>query len=306
VKVVFFGTPQVAVPFLEALVEGGHRIVSVVCQPDKPSGRKMQLASPPVKIYAASQNIPVLQPVKLDECSAEIIASLKADIGVVVAYGKLIPRSVFSAPTYGCFNIHFSLLPRYRGAAPFQWTLINGERETGVSIFWLEETLDSGPVLSQTNAAIMPEEDAPSLLNRLTELGVHDMLNTLEQIQAGNCTGKKQEGTPTFAPQLKKEDGRIAWSKPALTIFNLMRGTKPWPGIHTTFKGETLKILSATVNNSSGRPGEIIELVKDKGIVVACGESSLLVTEVHPANKKAMSAWSYAQGLHLHTGDKLI
>jgi methionyl-tRNA formyltransferase len=306
VKVVFFGTPQVAVPFLEALVAQGHDVVSVVCQPDKPAGRNMQLTAPAVKTFALSKNIPVGQPLKLDQISADNICALKADVGVVVAYGKLIPRSVFSAPVYGCFNIHFSLLPLYRGAAPFQWALINGERETGVSLFWLEETLDSGPILSQTKIAIMPQEDAPALMRRLTEFGIKDMLDTLEHIQAGNCIGKKQEGTPTFAPQLRKETGRIDWAKPAQSIFNLMRGTKPWPGVYTTFKGETLKILSAAVATSSGAPGEILELEKEKGFVVGCGNGSLLVTEVHPANKKAMSAWSYAQGLHLHPGDKLI
>lgn len=305
-KVVFFGTPQVAVPFLEALVEGGHQVVTVVCQPDKPSGRKMQLTPPPVKTFAEAKNIPVLQPAKLDQNSADTISSLKADVGVVVAYGKLIPRSVFSAPFYGCFNVHFSLLPLYRGAAPYQWALINGERETGVSLFWLEETLDSGPLLTQTKTAIMPQEDAPALMARLTEFGINDMIETLEQIKAGNCTGKKQEGTPTFAPQLKKETGRIDWAKPAQEIFNLLRGTKPWPGVYTTFKNETLKILSASVLDSSGVPGSFLELIKDKGFVIGCGEGSLLVTEVHPANKKAMPAWSYANGLHLQPGDKLI
>jgi len=306
VKIVFFGTPQIAVPFLKALVERGHQVCAVVCQPDKPCGRNMQITPPPVKLYAQSQNIPILQPAKLDHNSAEKIASLNADIGVVVAYGKLIPRAVFSAPKYGCFNIHFSLLPKYRGAAPVQWALINGEKETGVSLFWIEETLDSGPLLSQTKIEIMPDEDAPALLDRLSVVGVNDMLNTLERIKAGDSVGKKQVGTPTFAPQLKKEIGRIDWTKSAQSVLNLMRGTKPWPGVCTTHNNETLKILHASVHSATGVAGTITELIPDKGFVVACGGQSLLVTNVHPANKKAMLAWAYAQGAHLQPGDKLI
>lgn len=316
-NVLFFGTPEVSVPFLRALTET-HTVRAVITQTDKPSDRGHQLHQPPAKKLALTRNIPVFQPEKFDEEIVNKLKELNADAGVVVSYGRLIPEKVFSLPKFGCFNVHFSLLPKYRGAAPIQWALINGEIETGVTTFWIEKTLDTGPILLQRTLPILPDDDSITLTEKLIPLGIEAMQETLSRIKAGDCAGKPQSGEPTFAPSLKKEQGKIDWSKPAKDIANLIRGTKLWPGAYTfaaggKLKGKRLKILKADASQSC--PGELCPidvpagqitcLIKSIGFSVRCGKDFLIIKEIQPENKSTMPAWDFLQSGHLSPGDKL-
>ncbi len=315
-KVLFFGTPSLSVPFLERLIVT-ETVVGVVTQPDKPAARGCHLRQPPVKERALAHQLPVFQPGKISGGFRDRISDLAPDIGVVIAYGKLIPEPVFTLPFYGCFNIHFSLLPKYRGAAPVQWALINGEKQTGVTTFWLERTLDSGPVLEQEPIPVLPEDDAQSLFGKLIPLGVDVMTRTLDRIKAGRCAGAAQAGDVTFAPSLDRDTGHIRWDMPAERIIDLMRGTRPWPGTYTVIasgpqEGRRLKILAASVASgdeagqmSYAAPGAISALSRNRGFVVRCGAGALLIEEVQPENKKPMSAWSYLQGGHISPGTLL-
>jgi len=300
-KIIFFGTPEVASNFLKDAAET-EAVLCVFTQSDKPKGRKLMLTASAVKTAALKLSLPVYQPDKLSDEDVEIIKNFKPDVGVVVAYGKLIPQSVFSIPLYGCFNIHFSLLPKYRGAAPVQWALINGESKTGVSSFWLEKTLDSGPVLVKKELSILPYDSAKELFEKLTTLGIEVMRETFDKIKSGDCTAIKQEGTVTFAHLLKKSDGFIKWQKNAQDILNLIRGTNPWPGAHTAMvlnaQTTTFKIIGAKIfTGPIGKNficGQLIGILPKKGIVVACGLGALLIETVHPANKVAISADVFA------------
>jgi len=308
-KIIFFGTPEVAANFLKDAAKT-ETVLCVFTQSDKPKGRKLMLTPPAVKTAALELSLPVYQPEKLSDEDVEIIKNFKPDVGVVVAYGKLIPQSVFSTPLYGCFNIHFSLLPKYRGAAPVQWALINGENKTGVSSFWLEKTLDSGPVLVQKELSILPKDSAKEMLEKLTTLGIEVMHETLDKIKKGDCTGVKQEGPVTFAHSLKKSDGFIKWQKNAQDILNLIRGTNPWPGVHTavSFNGKeiVLKVINAKIfTEPIGENfvcGQLISILPKKGIVVACGLGALLIETVHPANKVEVSADVFAINNKLQPG----
>ncbi|MBN1822806.1 MAG: methionyl-tRNA formyltransferase [Endomicrobiales bacterium] len=312
-KLVFFGTPEVSRKFLEELHKE-HEICAVVCQPDKPAKRGFHLQEPPVKTFAKEKAITVFQPEKFDPETAGELKKLGADVGVVISYGKLIPKDAFTAPSFGCFNIHFSLLPKYRGAAPVQWALINGENETGVTTFWLEETLDTGPLLVQEKTEILPQDDAVTLMDRLTLIGIRAMNATLDRIRKGQCAGAPQKGAATFARSLKKSDGKIDWSKPAAEIVNLVRGTKPWPGAYFHVgKGRngngTVKVIKAVVADEVPRegagPGTVVSVKNPRGFTVKCGSGSLIVEEVHPENRKAMDARAFVQGSRLSVGDAL-
>lgn len=309
-KILFFGTPEIAVPFLSEAA-ARHTVVGVVTQPDKPAARHLELHSSAVKLAAEKRNLEVFQPEKFDDETASKLAKLNAGLGIVVSYGKLIPETIFNIPKLACFNIHFSLLPKYRGAAPVQWALINGEKETGVSSFWLEKTLDSGPILVQKKIQIDDSDDEETLFNKLIPLGLGVMNETLELLKTGKVPGNKQEGNPTNAPILKKEDGKIDWSKPAEEIRNIIRGTKLWPGAYCIgaegkLENRRIKILKAEIfaSSASTKPGEISEIVKNKGFVVGCGRGALLIEEVQPENKNPMPAWSFLQGGYASAGSK--
>lgn len=310
-KIIFFGTPGVAVPFLAELCSS-EEVAGVVAQPDKPAERGQKLKAPAVKTLAEEKGLRVFQPQKPGDELAAGIKDLKPDVGVVVSYGRLIPESVFTAPAYGCFNVHFSLLPKYRGAAPVQRALMNGEAETGVTTFWIEKTLDSGPVLVQKKLKISPDDDAVSLRMKLGALGIEAMNETLARIKRGECAGTPQQGEPTLAPALKKEDGRIDWKRPAAELHNLVRGTKVWPGAYVIIPGgklagHRLKILKVRVREDApaGGPGTVTGVEKDLGFVVKCGKGSLLVEEVHLENKNPVPAWSFWQGRQLNIGESL-
>ncbi len=312
-KTLFFGTPQIAVPYLDWLSQH-TTVVGVVCRPDEPVGRGYKITAPPTKVFAETKKIPVYQPAgPWTEQTAQAFKSLNADLGIVIAYGRILPRTIFMAPKLGCINIHFSLLPKFRGAAPMQWALINGESKTGVSAFWLEEGMDSGPVFHQAETPILADDNATSLREKLVPLGISVLERVVRDVEARNILRHAQQGEPTYAPLLKKEHGRINWALPAATIVNLVRGVCEWPGATTTFsvdKGapRQLKILGCAEfahRKNSAAPGTVSDFIKDKGIVVSAGDGLVLVRNVQPEGKKAMPASAFWQGAHLKIGDKL-
>jgi methionyl-tRNA formyltransferase len=302
-KTIFLGTPALAVPFLERLAQKTD-VRTVITAPDQPAGRGYELKAPEVKVAAQKLSLPVLQPETLKDAAAvEKIRALGADVGIVVAYGKLLPKEVLSLLKHGFLNVHFSLLPKYRGAAPIQWALVNGETETGVTLFWLDEGMDTGPIFLQKKIAIQPEDDADSLRNKLVELGVSSLEEALQLLEKSKPRRDPQTGPASKAPILKKENGRIDWAKPAEAIQNQVRGFAPWPGAYV----EGLKIVKAKVSFDSEKaaPGTVIRLVSGEGPVVKCGSNSLVLLQVQPEGKKAMPAWSWWQGARLKLGEKL-
>jgi methionyl-tRNA formyltransferase len=308
-KTVFFGTPAVAVPFLERLA-GRSKVLGVVCSPDKPAGRGYENHPPEVKPAAQKLGLPVFQPPKLKDPSvAETIAAWgAADVGIVVAYGKLIPRAVFDLPRHGLVNVHFSLLPRYRGAAPVQWALINGESRTGVTLFRIEESMDSGPVFLQAAEDVRPDDDSASLRARLVERGLPLLDELLVRLEAGPFEPTPQAGEPTLAPILKKEDGLLRWD--ALTArqaADLVRGAYEWPGAYTLDRGEVLRVRRAEPRDgpASGEPGAVVSVEKGLGFAVRCRDGNLLLRRVQSGGKKEMDAWSYWNGARLKPGDRL-
>jgi methionyl-tRNA formyltransferase len=313
VKVLFFGTPEVAVPFLEWLMFH-QTVVGVVCRPDQPVGRGYKLTSPPTKIFGQTKGVPIFQPVgHWSPDTVGKISDTKADVGVVVAYGRILPKAVFMAPRLGSINIHFSLLPKYRGAAPMQWSLIRGETKTGVTAFWLEEGLDSGPICRQKEIPIEPSDDTVTLRQKLIPVGIQVLEQVFKDLEAGRIIKNPQEGAPTLAPQLTKETGQIQWKSDAPSIVNLVRGVREWPGAATRFSSQggsskQLKIFKAEAHISREKPktpGTILAADQDQGIVVQAGQGLVLVKQLQPEGKKEMSAWSFWQGARLEVGAQL-
>jgi methionyl-tRNA formyltransferase len=311
-KLIFMGTPPFAVPSLQKLLEAGHTVAAVFTQPDKPVGRKQIITPPPVKVFAQSHNLTILQPTKIKtpEARAEIEPLLKAaDAGIVAAYGRLLPEWMLSAPKQGCINVHSSLLPKYRGAAPINWAIASGERETGVTIMQMDEGLDTGPMLLQGRLAIGENETAPELTARLADLGASLLLETLAKLESGTITATPQNNDEaTYAPILKKEDGQVDWSSDATKIRNRLRGFSPFPGCFTFLNGQRIELVNVTAEVSlfaDAEPGAIVEVMKDS-FVVACGDASRLrVTQVQPAGKKVMSVRDFLNGAKIQPGAKL-
>ncbi len=310
VKVLFFGTADISKAFLESLYAGKHDIFCVT-MPDKPAARGQKLTPPAVKTFAMENNIPFIQPDKFTTEVIDQIKNFKPQAGIAVSYGKLIPKEVFDLPDFKTFNIHFSLLPKYRGAAPVQYAIRNGETETGVSSFYLEESLDTGAIILQERTAIGEKENAQDLFKRLIPLGISVMNETLKCFENGDCKGKTQAGEPSYAPTLKKEDGLIIWKKSAKDIFNQTRGLFPWPGTYSVIlkgklEGKRIKIIeSAVIENSTinDETGKVYSVDKNKGFTVLCGKGKLLITKIQPENKPVMSAWDFIQGGQLAEGD---
>lgn len=308
-KTIFFGTPETAVPFLKALAARA-KILAVVSQPDKPAGRGLSVVATPVKAAALELGIKVLQPSKPSEAAAELKA-LAPDLAVVVAYGRLLRRDVLDVPRLGTMNAHFSLLPKYRGAAPVQWSLVRGEKKTGVTLFWLDEGMDTGPIQSALETEVGPDEDAGGLLARLTELGVGLLDKTLIDIEAGKVVRSPQVGEPTLAPLIKREDARLDLSRTAVEVHDLVRGLRLWPRAYLESRGGRLLVLKTALPGpsdpaGSGRPGTVLSVERGRGILVQCGSCSRLwFLEVQPEGKKALNAADFANGLRLAVGGLL-
>lgn len=305
-RVVFLGTPEFAVPSLTALASE-HEVVAVFTQPDRPKGRGNQLASSPVKMAASSLNIPVYQPERIRRPeSVELLKSFHSELMVVVGYGQIIPQSMIDLPREGILNVHASLLPKYRGAAPIQWVIANGETETGVTIMQIDAGLDTGDMLLKSSVGIGPEESAPELSARLAPLGAQLLLDTIRHIASGTVRRDKQnDAEATIAPILKKEDGFIDWSRTARVTYNRLRGFTPWPGAYTTFRGQQLSIVRAKpVEEPTVAPGTL--RVQKRRLLAGCGENAALeLLEVQPAGKKRMSAEAFLNGYKITEGERM-
>jgi methionyl-tRNA formyltransferase len=301
------GTPQAAVPTLRQIVEDGHEVTAVWTQPDKPSGRGNKIAVPPVKVFALARGLSIFQPARIKNDEAkQLFASHNADVAVVVAYGRILPDEFSRAPRRGCINVHFSLLPLYRGAAPANWAIINGETETGVTTMFIEPALDTGPILLQQKTPIGEKETAPALMQRLAEIGAELLGETLARLDT--LTPRPQhDADATFAPVLRKEDGLIDWSLSAFAIERCVRGLQPWPNAYTSFNSKGLTIWSAgpaTITNAKAVPGEIVVVHRDE-LVVSCGEQTgLRLIEVQPESRKRITVREFISGARLKVGDR--
>lgn len=307
-KILYMGTPDFAVPPLQALLENNYEICGVVTQPDKPKGRGHRLAPTPAKEFAISKNIPVFQPetLKNDIFLAEL-TNLNPDIIVVAAYGKILPPYILDYPKYGCINVHGSLLPKYRGAAPIQRAVIDGEKETGITIQQMNEGLDTGDILLIKKTEIGEYETSGELFSRLSLLGAETLLEALEKIENGTITRTPQiNEEATYAKMLNKDTGKIDWTKSSKEIFSLIKGTNPYPVAHTLYKKQVLKIYTASLGKvSDGKPGEIINLPSRK-IEVVCGDGvSLIISEVQLFGKKRMDTSSFLNGNSIDIGEIL-
>jgi methionyl-tRNA formyltransferase len=307
-RLIFMGTPESAVPTLRRCVEGGHEVAAVWTQPDRPAGRGGRLKAPPVKEYALSQGLKVHQPLKIrTEDALELFASEGADAAVVVAYGRILPPGFLRAPRFGCVNVHFSLLPKYRGAAPVNWAVVRGEAETGVTTMLMDEGLDTGPVLLQRRTEIGPSETAPQLLERLSLDGAELLGETLARL--GELEPRPQDDAgATLAPILKREDGLIDWSLTAPDIERRVRGFQPWPNAYTSREGRRLILWRASVAEGAGDERQAGEVVTARGdeLVVRCGGGTALrVEELQPEGKQRMRARDFLNGTRLAAGERL-
>ena len=306
-RIVFMGTPQAAVPTLRQCVADGHQVVAVWTQPDKPSGRGNKVNISPVKEFALSRGLSVFQPARIKNDEAkQLFASHDAELAVVVAYGRILPNEFLHAPRRGCINVHFSLLPKYRGAAPTNWAIVNGETETGVTTMFIEPTLDTGPILLQRKTGIGTKETAPELMQRLAETGADLLGETLARLDE-LIPRPQQDADATFAPILKKEDGLIDWSQSAFAIERRVRGFQPWPNAYTSFNSKGLTIWSAEplpASHPNAVSGEVISAHGNE-LVVSCGEQTALrLLEVQPEARKRIPARDFINGMHLKVGDR--
>ncbi len=313
-KIVFIGTPDFAVGALQAIIEAGHQVSAVVTQPDKPKGRGKELQMTPVKACAAAHNIPVFQPGKIKEPEAvEVLRSYEADIFVVAAFGQILSEEILSMPKYGCVNIHASLLPKYRGAGPIQWAIIDGEKKTGVTIMQMEKGLDTGDMLLQKEVEIDPKETGDSLHDKLAAAGAELIVEALPKIAAGQLTPRKQNDAEScYAKMLQKSMGRIDWNLTADKLDCLIRGLISWPGASTTFRGKNLKIWEEepvmegdfSVSISESLPGTIV-CVEKEAFYVQTKEGVLKVLSVQIEGKKRMAVKDFLLGYPIKAGECL-
>ncbi|GAA1959623.1 methionyl-tRNA formyltransferase [Microbacterium aquimaris] len=296
-RLVFAGTPDPAVPSLSALARSSHEIATVITRPDAPRGRKRVLTPSPVAAAAQELGIDTLKTARLDEDATARISEVGPDLGVIVAYGGLVREPLLSVPAHGWINLHFSLLPRWRGAAPVQHALIAGDRVTGAAVFRLVAALDAGDVFAQREVPVHPEETAGELLHRLAEHGAELLLEVVDEIAAGNALARPQTGEPTLAPKLTIDDGRIRWEEPTGRVLDRIRGTTPEPGAHTTVDGARLKVLRAEAVHDVGHlePGQVVWA--DKRVLVGTRDGAIALLEVQPAGRGAMSAADWWRGL---------
>lgn len=306
-RAVFMGTPEFAVPTLQALIDH-HQVEAVVTQPDKQRGRGKKVQFPPVKEKAVEHEIPVYQPQKArDEEFVEILREINPDVIVVVAYGQILPESILNIPKYGCINVHGSLLPKYRGAAPIQWAVLDGEEKTGITTMYMEKGLDTGDMIDKAEVVLDQKETAGTLHDKLMEIGANLLLETLEKLENETAVRIKQNDSEScYASMLTKEMGQIDFSKSAREIECLIRGMNPWPSAYTSLNGKTLKVWEAEVltENPGEEPGTVIDVTKD-AIVVACKEGALKLLEIQMAGKKRMKVSAFLLGYQVEKGMKL-
>ena len=310
-KLVFMGTADLSCPSLQKLADNpATRIAAVVTQPDRPKGRDLKLQPSPVKSLAQRLDLPVLQPARArDEQLRDALRQLQPDLVVVVAFGQILPQAILDLPKFGCLNVHTSLLPKYRGASPIQSAILHGETETGVTIMKMDAGLDTGDILAQARAPILPEDNSQTLHDRLAELGADLLAKTIPDFVAGNIIPRPQpaEGA-TYAAKIRKEDGHIHWTEPALKILNRLRAFTPWPGAFTFLKRDEkslmLKIWKAEPVDRFGTAGTVLSADKS-GIIVACGENSLRILELQLEGRRRMAAAEFLAGHALRGGDTL-
>ena len=313
-RLVFMGTPDFAVPSLQALLDGEDEVVGVISQPDKPAGRRMVLHAPPVKVCALAYGVPIFQPDSIRTNDViERLRTWRPDLIVVAAYGKILPAAVLALPRGGCINVHASLLPEYRGAAPIQWAIARGETRTGVTIMQINEKMDAGDILLQQTVALKSDETGGSMHDTLANLGSHALVEAIRGLKTGRLTAVPQdESVATYAPRLRKEDGEIDWSRPAVQIEHRIRAFHPWPSAYTWLAGKRLKILAAHVQNGERRdsrspstaPGTIIDLHDDL-LSIATGDGNLGIGALQLQGKKALPIAAFVKGHRLAPGDRL-
>ena len=312
-KILFMGTPDIAASVMKALLEAGHEIVLAVTQPDREKGRGKGLAQSPVKELAEAEGIPVFQPerIRRPEAQAELralLAETSPEVGVVVAFGQILPQEVLDLPKHGCINVHASLLPKYRGAAPIQWAVLDGCEKSGVTTMQMDAGLDTGDILLQREIVLDARETGGSLFDKMTVLGGELICETLELLEQGSLTRTPQEGESNYASMLKKEMGEIDWSWPAEKLDRWVRGLFPWPGSFTFRKGKLLKLLEAEAVYpeipANACPGSVLSWDKTS-FTVACGEGTLRILKVQPEGKKAMTAGEYLRGAAMKVGERL-
>lgn len=308
-KIVFFGSPALALPSLKKLLEADHSIDLIITQPDRPAGRGKKLVPCPVKKTALDLNIPYYQPLKIrkDEIALDKIKEIEADLNVVVAYGQIIPSSIIYLPRYNSLNVHFSLLPKYRGASPVQWVLLEGEDKTGITIFELDEKMDEGDILIQEEVKIFPDENAAELEARLAQKGADLLIKTIAQID--KLKHRKQDHSQaTYSPKIRKEDGKIDWTKNSLYIERRVKAFTPWPSAYAFLKDIRIKIHKGRKIEKEAPPGSSageISGIKKEGIEVCCGEGSIYLIEgLQPENRKRMNAYAFSLGSEIKPGDR--
>lgn len=303
-KIVFMGTPDFAVPSLKKLVENKYEIAAVFTQPDKKVGRKQVLTPPEVKKTALEYDIPVYQPQTLKSGEAEeIIKGINPDIIIVIAYGKILPKQILNIPKYGCINVHASLLPKYRGAAPIQWAVLNGDKKTGVCIMQMDEGLDTGDVLNTVETEIGIKETSAELFDRLSKIGSSALIETLKDIESGNITPIKQMGDSCYASMIDKSLSEIDWNKDAFEIHNKIRGLQTWPCAQTKINGKEVKIHKSVLTDivSELKAGSVYQA--DKKLLVVCGDGKCIeILEIQPSGKKKMDIKSFLAGNKLEKG----
>ncbi|RJQ52363.1 MAG: methionyl-tRNA formyltransferase [Nitrospiraceae bacterium] len=305
-NIVFFGTPEFAVPPLGTLLNSEHKVLAVITQPDRPGGRGRHVSACPVKVEAGKAGLKIFQPLKVRD--AGFIAELKRiapDAIVVAAYGQILPSAIIRLPELGCINIHASLLPKYRGAAPINWAIINGEKKTGITTMLMDEGMDTGAVLLQEETEIAPDDTAGALSHRLSETGASLLIRTLEGIENGSVRPVPQSDGATYAPLLKKTDGFIQWGKSASDVSNLIRGMNPWPGAYGFLEGERVNILKAEPVEGNGEPGIIYRVSKEE-LAAGTGKGLLSVLEIQPAGKPVMTIRAFLQGRRIKEGMRFI
>lgn len=302
-RIVFMGTPDFAVPSLEALLRRGHEIAAVYTQPDKPKGRGHKLLPPPVKVLALEHNIPVCQPTTLRNAEAvETLRAFEPELIVVAAYGKILPPDVLTIPPHGCINVHGSLLPQYRGAAPIQWAVLNGDKISGVTIQRMAEGVDTGDILAKAQTEIGEDETSGELFDRLMMLGAELLVDTIDKLDT--LTPEPQDDAlATHAPMLQKEMGAVDWTKPASEVHNLVRGLNPWPAAYLTLDGKRMKLWRTKVVKANDLPGVLTVL--DGEMTVYCGSDAVQLLEIQPENGKRMRGSDYLRGHPLTGGIKV-